>query len=237
VISRDFRLRLFLFMAFVLSVVLAMQALDRLQGQWHYLALQELKAGWHERSRIPRDHELNEGFKLGYRALEREPTSAQYRLTLASMHAWRESTLRLWPEQAAAETGMTIQNLKAALARRPSWFEAWALLGLVKFQADEVDLQLKAALEKSIETGPFETSVQHGISFVGPRIRDQLSPQLLELVVRTMRAALDNPSVRGFVVEQIVMSGLESEFADRLEADEELVELSNKYRDKRKEAL
>jgi len=224
-------------MVAAVAVVLAVQAWDRLQGRLTYLRLQEMKAGWHERSSVPHDQDLNQGFKLGYEALEREPTSAEYRFMLASMHAWRERGLRLWPDQAAAETGKVIENLKAALARRPSWYEAWILLALVKFQAGEVDQQLQAALEKAIETGPYETSVHHGLSFIGPRIRERLGPKMREQVVEVMRTSLDNPHINEFVVEQIVMTGMENTFADRLTGDDELAKLVHRFMKKRNDAL
>lgn len=224
-------------MVAAVAVVLAAQAWDRLQGRVSYLRLKEMKADWHERSGMPHDQDLNQGFKLGYKALEREPTSAEYRFMLASMHAWREKGLRLWPDQAAAETGKVIENLKAALVRRPSWYEAWILLALVKFQAGEVDQQLQAALEKAIETGPYETSVHHGLSFIGPRIRDRLGPKMQEQVVSGMRTALDNPHINEFVVEQIIMTGMENTFADRLTTDDDLAKLVHRFLKKRNEAL
>lgn len=219
------------------AVVLAAQAWDRLQGRLSYRQLQEMKAGWHEESRTPHDQELHEGFSLGYKALERDPASADYRFTLASLRAWREKGLRLWPERAAAETDKVIENLKAALARRPSWFEAWILLALVKFQAGEIDQQLKAALEKSIETGRYETSVHHGLAFIGPRIRDRLGPVLRGQVVDVMGTALDNPHIKRFVVEQIVMTGMEATFEDQLTSDDDLAKLVARFRKKRNKAL
>lgn len=233
----DLRRRLVLCLACATTVVLAVQAWDRLQGRLNYMQLEDLKSGWHSESRTPRDHELNEGFKLGYRALESEPDSADYRFMLASMHAWRERGLRLWPDQEAAETKKVIENLKGALASRPSWFEAWILLTLVKFQANEIDQQLKAALEKSIETGPYETSVHHGLSFVGPRIRDRLGPELRGQMLNVMRTALANPHVNRFVVEQIVMAGMEEEFQEQLTSDENLARLVDKALKKRNKAL
>lgn len=196
-----------------------------------------MKTAWHDTSRVPRDQELNEGFKLGYRALEREPASADYRFMLASMHAWREKGLRLWPDQAAAETEKVVENLKAALARRPSWFEAWILLALVKFQAGDVDQQLEAAVEKSIETGPYETSVQHGLAYIGPRLHGRLTPDLRARVVDVMRSSLHNPNINRFVVEQIVMSGMEDTFEDELRSNDALIRLFERFLKKRNEAL
>lgn len=233
----DLRHRLFLCAVFALALVLAGQAWERYQGRLSHLRLADMKAQWHETSRVPRDQELNEGFKLGYGALEREPASARYRFMLASMHAWREKGLRLWPDQAAAETEKVIENLKAALARRPSWFEAWILLALVKLQAGEVDQQLIAALEKAIETGRYETSVQHGVAYIGPRIRDQLGPAMREEVLTVMGTALDNRSIRRFVVEQIVMHDLADAFQYKLSSDAELGELVDRVRNKRNKAL
>lgn len=224
-------------MVSVVAMVLAVQSWDRLQGRLSYLRLQDMRSDWRQQSRTPHDEELNEGFKLGYGALEREPASADYRFMLASMHAWREKALRLWPDQAAAETVKIVENLKAALARRPSWFEAWILLALVKFQAGEIDQQFKAALEKSIETGPYETSVHHGLSVIGPRVRDRLEPQLNEQIVGVMRTALDNPNVNRFVVKQIVMTGMEEVFEDQLARNDDLSRLADKHLKKRNEAL
>lgn len=233
----DLRRRLLLCAVCAVAVVLGTQAWDRLQGRLSYLQLQDVKTGWHEESRVPHDQDLNEGFMLAYKALEREPGSADYRFVLASMHAWREKGLRLWPDQEAAETEKVVENLKAALSRRPSWFEAWILLALVKYQAGEIDLQLKVALEKSIETGPFETSVHHGLSFVGPRIRDRLGPELSRQMVEVMRTALSNPHVNRFVVEQIVMSGMEETFEEQLGSDDRLAKLVDKAIKKRNKAL
>ncbi len=219
------------------SVILAVHGWERLQGRLSYIQLQEMKTAWHDRSGMPRDGDLNEGFKLGYRALEYEQGSADYRFMLASMHAWREKSLRLWPDQAAAETAKVVENLKAALSRRPSWYEAWILLALVKLQAGENDQQLMAALEKSIETGPYETSVQHGLAFIGPRVRDQLSPALREQLIEVMRISLDNPNINSFVVEQIVMTGMESAFEEQLNARADLARLRKRFLEKRNEAL
>lgn len=219
------------------AVILASRGLDRLQGRLSYLTLQDMKSDWHDRSRVPHDEELNKGFKLGYRALEREPANADYWFMLASMHAWRKKSLRLWPDQAAAETDKVVENLKAALTKRPSWYEAWILLALVKFQAGEIDQQLMAALEKSIETGPYETSVQHGLAFIGPRIRDRLGPALRDQLIDVMRTALDNPNVNSFVVEQIVMTGMESAFEEQLTSNTGLARLRQRFLNKRNGAL
>lgn len=221
----------------VVAAVLASHGWDRLQGRLNYLIVQDMKSDWHDRSRVPHDDELNEGFKLGYRALEREPASADYRFMLASMHAWREKSLRLWPDQAAAEADKVIENLKAALARRPSWFQAWSLLALVKFQVGEIDQQFVAALEKSMETGPYETSVHHGLAFVGPRAGIRLGATLEGQIVEVLRIALNNPNVDRFVVEQIVMAGMEGTFEDQLASDDRLTRLRDQFLKKRNEAL
>lgn len=233
----DLRRRVLLCIIAAIAVLITAQAWNRLQGQLNHLRLKDLKADWHEATRVPHDEELNEGFKLGYKALEHDPGSAEYRFMLASMHAWREKSLRLWPDQAAAETEKVVENLKAALARRPTWFEAWILLALVKFQANEIDQQFKAAVEKAIETGPYETSVHHGLSFIGPRVLDRLDPELQGQVLAVMRTALDNTNVNRFVVEQIVMNGMEDVFNDRLTTDENLAKLVERFRKKRSNAL
>lgn len=220
-----------------LAVGLALQSWQRVQGQSSYLHLKEMKTGWQQGARAPRDQALNRGFKLGHKAIALDPDSAEYRLMLASMHAWRERGLRLWPDQAAAETDKVIENLKASLTRRPAWFEAWITLALVKFQDNQLDQQLHAALEKSIQTGRHETAVQHGLAFIGPRMGERLEPGLREQIIDVMRGALDNPNVKAFVVEQIVMHGMEHEFRERLAADEELSALLERYREKRNSAL
>lgn len=231
------RHRLFLCAAAVLALVLLGQAWDRLQGHLHYVQVQELKDAWHETNRVPHDRELSEGFKLGYRASEYESANADYRFILASLHAWREKVLRLWPDQEAAETRKVIENLKSALLRRPSWFEAWILLALVKFQAGEIDHELQVALEKAIETGPYETAVHHGLSLVAPRVWDGLGPDLRKKTVETLHIALDNPRVNKSVVEQIVMSGQVETFREKLESDKTLKRLMNRYLEKRKATL
>lgn len=233
----DLRRGMLLCVVSVAAMVMATQAWDRLQGSWNFQRLERMKADWHEATRVPRDQELNEGFKLGYDALERDPASADYRFMLASMHAWREKGLRLWPEQAAAETGKVVENLKGALARRPSWFEAWILLALVKFQAGEIDRQLKAVLEVAMETGPYESAVHHGLSIVGPRIRDRVEPDLHDRIVEVLRTSLDNPHVNRFVVEQIMVTGMEETFADQLASNDDLARLVDRYLKKRNEAL
>ena len=219
------------------ALLMLVHAWERLQGQLSYLRLQELKSGWHETTRVPHDRELNEGFKLGYRAVEHERGSPEYRYMLASMHAWRERGLRLWPQQAAAENRKIIENLKAALSRRPSWFEAWILLALVKYQSGEVDHELQIALEKSIETGPYETVVHHGISYIGPRVWVRLGPDLRAKVVDTVRTALDNPDINRFATEQIVLAGWEDLFRDELESDPRLARLRDRFLKRRNEAL
>lgn len=224
-------------MVAAIAVLMTVQAWNRVQGQLTYVRLQDLKSNWHEATRVPRDEELNSGFKLGYKSLERDPASADYRFMLATMHAWREKGLRLWPDQAAAETDKIVESLKAALARRPTWFEAWVLLALIKFQANEIDQQFKVAVEKAIETGPYETSVHHGLAFIGPRLIDRLGPDLEGQVLEVMRTALDNPGVDRFVVEQIVMSGMEDIFQDKLTSDEGLAKLVERFQKKRNEAL
>ncbi|HSH49079.1 MAG TPA: hypothetical protein VK991_10885 [Halomonas sp.] len=221
----------------MLALILALQAGQRVQGQSSYLRLQAMKDDWQQGAQAPRDQALNLGFKLAHRAIAREPDNAAYRLMLASLHAWRERGLRLWPDQAGAETVKVIENLKASLARRPSWFEVWIMLALVKYQDQQLDQQLHAALEKAIETGRHETAVQHGIAFIGPRMMEQLAPPLRGQIIDVMRGALDNPNVRAFVVEQIVMHGLERDFRERLAADEELSALLKRYREKRSAAL
>lgn len=226
-------------MCLVLTAAVAcmIRAHERFQGNLDYLRLKEIKSQWQADSHVPHDRELNEGFILGYRALEYERESSDYRYLLASLHAWRERGLRLWPDRAMAENRKIIENLKAALARRPTWFDAWSLLALVKYQSNEIDHELRVALEKSIETGPFETTVHHGLAFVGLRIWDRLDPDLRKSATDTLRIALDNPNIRSFVVEQIVMTGRIDLFKDKLESDEELINLVHRYQEKRKQSL
>jgi hypothetical protein len=221
----------------VLAVVLSTQSCVRLQGYLDYLELERMKAGWHDQSGMPHDRELSQSFKLGYRASEYERENTEYRFMLASLHAWREKGLRLWPKQSKAETDKVIENLKAALARRPSWFEAWMLLALVKYQSNELDNEFTVALEKSIETGKYETTVHHGLSIIGPGVFHRLGPALQRSVIETLDIGLDNSHVNEFVVERIVMSGLLERFRSRLESDKELNRLLNKYLKKRKELL
>lgn len=229
--------RLVLCLVLGTSIVFSVQAWERLQGQLYYLSLERMKSQWQGATHVPRDRELNEAFILGYRASEYEKDDSDYRYMLASLHAWRERGLRLWPRQAEAENKKVEENLKAALVRRPSWFEAWILLALVKYQANEVDHEMKVALEKSIETGQFETTVHHGLSYVGLRVWDHLGPQLRRSIVETLDIALDNKDVKGFVVEQIVQTGRVELFRDKLESDEELARLANRLLKKRHESL
>ncbi|MFZ0487709.1 MAG: hypothetical protein WAL83_11985 [Arenicellales bacterium] len=233
----NLRRGLFLCLMLVAAVVFCGQAWERLQGQLYYLRLEQLKAQWQAGSHVPHDRELNEGFTLGYTASEHQRDDSDYRYLLASLHAWRERGLRLWPQQAAAENKKVEENLKAALVRRPSWFEAWILLALVKFQANEVDHEMNVALEKSIETGQFETTVHHGLSYVGLRVWDRLGPRLQKSIVETLDIALDNRDVRKFVVEQIVVTGRVELFRDKLESDEELAKLTNRFLEKRNKSL
>lgn len=233
----NLRYRLFLCLVLAAAAAFLVQAHERLQGNLDYLRLKEIKVLWQEGSHVPRDRELNESFALGYRASEYERGSSDYRYMLASLHAWRERGLRLWPDQAAAENRKIIQNLKAALVRRPTWFDAWILLALVKYQSNELDHELTVSLEKSIETGPFETTVHHGLSFVALRIWERLGPGLKRSTVQTLKIALDNPDIRSFVVEQIVMTGRVDLFKDKLESDDELAMLVNRYQEKRKQSL
>jgi hypothetical protein len=166
-----------------------------------------------------------------------ELDNSDYRYMLASLHAWRERGLRLWPRQEAAENKKIIESLKAALVRRPSWFEPWILLALVKYQAGEVDHELKVALEKSIETGACETTVHHGLSYVALRVWGQLGPQLQKSVVDTLKIGLDNPHVNKFVVEQIVMTGKIHLFKHKLESEAKLTGLMNLYLEERSKSL
>lgn len=219
------------------ALVWMTQSWDRLRGHLNYLRLQEMKSGWHAQSQVPHDRDLNRSFQLGYRALEHERASPDYRFMLASLHAWRERGLYLWPEQAAAESRKIIENLKSALVRRPSWFEAWMLLALVKYQSNEIDHELKVALEKSMDTGRYETVVQHGLAYVGLRVWDDLGPALKERIFESLQAALSNPAVNEFVVEQIVATGRVELYRDTLESRQNLAALMNRFLERRKDAL
>ena len=233
----DLRRRLLLCVVLATAITFSSQAWQRLQGSLNYLELQHIKARWQAGSNVPHDRELNKAFVLGYKASEYEKGNADYRYMLASLHAWRERGLRLWPQQEAAENKKIIESLKAALIRRPSWFEAWILLALVKYQAGEVDQELKVALEKSIETGAYETTVQHGLAYVGLRVWNTLGSQLQQSIVDTLKIGLDNTRINSFVVEQIVMTGRVDLFRDELESNKRLAALTKKYLDERNKAL
>jgi hypothetical protein len=213
------------------------QAWERLEGSLSYIELQHIKTRWQEEASVPRDMELNRAFALGYRASVYEMDNSDYRYMLASLHAWRERGLRLWPRQETAENKKIIESLKAALVRRPSWFEAWILLALVKYQSGEVDHELKIALEKSIETGACETTVHHGLSYVALRVWDRLGPQLQKSVVDTLNIGLDNPRINKFVVEQIVMTGRIGLFRHKLESRKDLTRFMNQYLEERSKSL
>lgn len=156
---------------------------------------------------------------------------------LAGLHAWREKGLRLWPDQAAAETQKVIENIKATLARRPTWFEPWISLAVVKYQSDRIDHELTIAIEKAIETGRYETTVHHGVAFVGLRIWDRLEPELRTQVVDAISTGLDNEQVRDFIVEQIVMTGHFTPFGEKLASDDLLRQLVNKHQKRKNESL
>lgn len=210
---------------------------DRLQAAHYQQHIQKIKAKWHQQNEAPHDRFLNKSFKLGYTASEKEKSNADYRFMLASLHAWREKGLRLWPDQAEAETQKVSENIKAALARRPTWFEPWISLALVKYQSGKVDQELKVALEKAMETGQYETTVHHGVAFVGLRVWDHLEPELRRQVVETIRIALENDNVKGFVVEQIVMTGRFTPFGEQLASDRGLRRLVEKYQKKKEDSL
>lgn len=231
------RARLFPCLVLACAVILCAQAGERLEGTLNYLHLKRIKAHWHAESHVPHDRELNKAFVLGFKALEDEKDNADYRYMMASLHAWRGRGLRLWPNQDAAENRKIIESLKAALVRRPSWFEAWILLALVKYQSGEVDNELKVALEKSIETGAFETTVHHGLAYVGLRAWATLGPRLRKSVVDTLKIGLDNPNIRSFVVEQIVMTGRIEPFKSKLESEPELTRLMDRYLEERSKSL
>lgn len=163
--------------------------------------------------------------------------NADYRFALARLHARREKGLRLWPDQAEAETRKIVENIKAALARRPTWFEPWISLAVVKYQSGKVDHELSVALEKAMETGPYETTVLHGVAFVGLRVWDRLEPELRRQIAETIRIGLDNENVRDFVVEQIVMTGRFTPFGEQLASDRVLRQLVEKYQSRKNESL
>lgn len=218
--------RVLLLAALVIAALAAVQSWERLQGRLAYTQLQTMKATWQAGDGMPHDRVLNRGLALGYRAVAQQPANAAYRLALAGMHAWRAKGLRLWPRQAAAESDKVVENLKAALARRPSWYQAWAMLALVKYQAGERDRQLLTIMEKALASGPYETAVHHALAIVGPRVRRQLGAPLRKRLIEVLRVALHNPHVKRFVVEQIVMTGMENEFANELADDAALARLA-----------
>jgi len=220
--------------ATVLALVCMLQSGDRWSSYTHFVQVQTLKDRWHDEDTTPHDRELNQGFKLAHRAIETDKSNADYRLVLASLHAWRERGLRLWPEQARAETEKVIEGLKAALVRRPSWFEAWILLALVKFQSGDIDHELSIALEKAIETGRYETVVHYGLGIVAPKIWDRLSGNLRMKAKKTLNTALENREVNRLVVESIVMSGKEELFEEKFAEDAYLSRLRKQYVEKRK---
>jgi len=215
----------------------AMDSWNRFQAAWNHLQIQEIKAEWRQQGEAPRGASVNNGFRLGYKASEKEPANADYRFMLARLHAWHQQSLKRKPAKTEAETRKVIENLKGALARRPTWFEAWIALALVKFQSGRADHELKVALEKAMETGQYQTPVHHGAAFVGLRVWEDLGPGLQERVSETVRLALDNRAVRGFVVEQIVLTRRWSPFGDKLAADPELMRLVESYQRKREQAL
>lgn len=233
----DVRRVLLLCVVVAVAFIFMRESWERFRAYARYIQVQELKENWYEGGGIPHDRKLNEGFKLGYIASEYDKASPEYRYMLAGLHAWREKGLRLWPEQAKAESQKIIENLKAALVRRPTWYEAWILLALVKFQLGEFDHELEIVLEKAIETGRYETVVQHGVSMIALGLWDKLGPGLRDNAKETLSIALGNTSVNKFVVERIVMSGRVDEFREILQTDEKLWSLTERYLEKRKEAL
>jgi len=215
----------------------AVQAWERLQTRLDHERVKTMKAAWHEQDRQPHDHLLNTTFKLGYKASEKEKSNAEYRFVLAGLHAWRQKSLRSRPEQARAETRKIIENLKAALARRPTWHEPWITLALVKYQSGDVDQEFKVSLEKAVETGKYETVVQRGVSLAGLRAWERLEPELRNRVVETVGIALENPRMREFAVAQIVMTGRYTPFGEHLASDSELRMLVNKYQEEKNGSL
>lgn len=229
--------RLALGLVLVTAVVCSFQAWSRLEGYLLHSEVEKMKTKWRAGDSVPHDRELLEAFKVGYEALEHEIDNPDYRFSVAGLHAWRERTLRLWPDRAKAENQKIEENLKAALVLRPSWFEAWILLALVKYQSNELDNEFVVAVEKSLETGRYETAVHHGLAIIGPRTWDRFDSLTRDAIIETLHIALDNPYVYDFVVEQIVMAGKVDLFRGKLESDRSLKGKMNKYLKKRKEAL
>jgi len=221
-------------LALIGALVGLTDSLERFLAARYQQRVEALKSSW-QQHKAPGDEPLNNSFKLGYKAAEKDTASADHRFMLAGLHAWREKRLRHRPDQAAAETEKIIENIKAALARRPTWFEPWISLAVVKFQAGEIDYELQIALEKAMQTGRYETSVHHGIAFAGLRAWDSLEPELQGQITETLRIALDNGNVRNFVVKQIVMTGRFTPFGEQLASDPVLRRLVDKYQ-KEKEA-
>lgn len=227
------------YLPLVLSISLAATyaSWKRLQAADGYQQVVKMKTSWQQRNEPPRDRVLHGSFTLGYRTHEKDRSNADAAFLLASLHAWREKGLRLWPDQAKAEREKIIQNIKASLALRPTWFDAWITLALVKYQGGQIDRELLIALDKAIDKGRYESSVHHGVSIVGLGLWSQLEPGLKDKVVKTLKIALRNSDVQEFVVERIVMNDRIPVFQETLASNERLRALMEKYVNKKNRAM
>lgn len=199
--------------------MVAAKARDRLQGSVAYLEAHRLNDQWRQSQRVPDDKSLQTAFQLAREATHYDPSNAEYRLLLADLRAWRVKSLRLWPNLATTEMELIVDRLKTVLAARPTWFEAWIRLVLVKFQLGQIDQEMIVAMEKSMETVRYETSVHHGVAFVGLRVWDELGPDLKKQIQKTLTIALGNRYIRKFVVKEIVTTRKIKIFKEKLESD------------------
>lgn len=225
--------KFFLFILLGVVLTLGLNASARLQAYLDISSVRALIKNWEKVGWVPDDKELNRAFELAYRALNSDNSSAEYRYVAASLHTWHQRELRLWPKLSKAENDKIIQNLKASLIRRPTWYDAWILLTIVKYRANQLDEEFEYALSKSIETGRYETSVHHGISIVGLRQWSNLSGETKKAIKEVMLISLRNYHVNKFVIGQMFETDWMAEIKNELETDESLKELAETYAQRR----
>lgn len=79
---------------------------------------------------------------------------------------------------------------RTALAARPLWPYSWANLLAVKDRLGEVDAEFALALERSVETGPWEPAVQRQVIRSGVRWWDELQRAQRQQLRRVVDNAL-----------------------------------------------
>jgi hypothetical protein len=122
------------------------------------------------------------------------PLDAQILNDLGELYELRGSEAPEPDTNSRADLERALGLYRQSLALRPAWPYDWVDVALLKVTREDLDAEFAHALQRALDLGPWQTSVQASIAGGGLSVWDQLPAKLQTRIEHTVARGLLNDS-------------------------------------------